>query len=199
LAAVLVSVGFVFVGIMAAGTYMSIRISDLGGGPIEVGLANGIGASAEVPGLILAGFLVARFGARRVLAVSSVGFALCLLSWVVLVDAAPILATRFISGIFFSAIFVSYVLTISRMLPVGLQSTGQTLLQAACFGVGAILANLLGGILYADAGPLGVFGGAAACAVIGGAIGLVALPSFGEASGGVRQEPAAVPLVAIAN
>jgi MFS family permease len=195
LAAVLVSVTFVFVGIMASGTYISLRISDLGGGAVEVGLANGIGWVAEIPGLLLAGYLVTRLDARSVLAVSSFGFAACLFSWVFLTEAGPILLTRFVSGIFFSGIFVSYVLTISRMLPVALQSTGQTLLQAACFGIGAILANFLGGILYATAGPLGVFGGGGACAVIGGVIGLAALPSFGQASGEPGVEVPAAPAV----
>lgn len=176
LLAVLLSVIFVFMGVMASATYISLRISDLGGGAVEVGLANGIGSLAEVPGLILAGWLVARFGMRSVLLVSATGFAACMLSWVVLVDAGPILITRFVSGIFFGGVVVSLVLTVSRILPDRLQATGQTLLQAAGFGVAAILANLLGGLLYAAAGPLGVFGGGAACAVVGGLIGLVALP-----------------------
>ncbi len=194
LAAVLVSVIFVFFGIMATGTYITLRIADLGGGPMEVGMVNGIGCAAEIPGLVFAGLLVARLGARIVLAVSAVGFALCMLSWIVLVDAGPILATRFVSGIFFSGIFVSYVLTIATMLPGRLQSTGQTLFQASCFGFGAILANLIGGVLYGAVGPIGVFGVGAACAVIGGGIGLLALP----ASRGRMPEvviPATVPLV----
>ena len=53
LVAVLLSVTFLFVGIMAAGTYITLRISDLGGGPGMVGLVNGIGCSAEVPGLVI--------------------------------------------------------------------------------------------------------------------------------------------------
>ncbi len=104
LAAVLLSVVLVFIGVMAAGTYITLRIADLGGGPADVGYANGIGWVAEVPGLILAGWLVARFGMRSVLFASSVGFAACMASWVVLVDAGPILATRFASGIFFGGI-----------------------------------------------------------------------------------------------
>jgi len=195
LVAILISVTLVFVGIMASGTYMSLRISDLGGGAVEIGMANGIGSSAEVPGLLLAGFLVARVGARPVLVLSSLGFAACLFSWTFLEDAGPIIFTRFVSGIFFSGVFVSYVLTISRMLPAGLQSTGQTLLQAACFGVGAILANLLGGILYQNAGALGVFGGGALCAVAGGIIGFVALPSFGKTASAPAVDVPPVPVV----
>lgn len=186
LVAVLLSVTCVFFGIMASGTYITLRISDLGGGPPEVGFVTGIGCAAEIPGLVLAGLLVARFGARSVFAVCSVGFALCMLSWIVLVDAAPILATRFVSGIFFSGVFVSCVLTVAAMLPARLQSTGQTLLQAACFGIGAILANLIGGILYGAMGPLGVFGIGAIFVVVGTGIGLVALP----AGRGPVSEPA---------
>jgi len=191
LVAVLASVICIFVGIMASATYITLRISDLGGGPIEVGLVNGVGSAAEIPGLILAGLLVARFGARSVLAISAVGFAACMLSWIVLVDAGPILVTRFASGIFFSGIFVSYVLTIARMLPSRLQATGQTLLQAGCFGIGAILANFIGGILYGAVGPIGVFGVGAICAVVGGGVGFVAVPT----DPGPMPEPAVpVPL-----
>ena len=177
LGAVLVSVTFVFFGVMATGTYITLRISDLGGGPIEVGMVNGIGSAAEIPGLVLAGLLVSRFGARWVLGISAVGFAACMLSWMVLVDAGPILVTRFVSGIFFSGVFVSYVLTIATMLPSRLQSTGQTLLQASCFGIGAILANLVGGILYGAVGSAGVFFVGAICAIIGGGVGFMVLPT----------------------
>lgn len=189
LAAVLLSVILVFMGVMAAGTYIPLRIADLGGGAVEVGFANGIGWGAEIPGLILAGWLVGRYGMRSVLLVSSVGFAACMLSWIVLVDAAPIMVTRFASGIFFGGILLSLVLTMARILPERLQATGQTLLQAAGFGVAAILANLLGGLLYAAAGPLGVFGGGAVCAVVGGLVGLVALPRDVGASGLSVPEP----------
>jgi PPP family 3-phenylpropionic acid transporter len=176
LVAVLLAVVFVFMGIMASGTYISLRIADLGGGSVEIGFANGVAWAAEVPGLLLGGWLVARLGLRAVLLASSVGFAACMLSWIVLVDAGPIMVTRFVSGIFFAGVFVSLVLAMSRILPERLQATGQTLLQATCFGVAAILANLLGGLLYARAGALGVFGVGAVCVVIGGLIGLVALP-----------------------
>ena len=188
LVAVLLAVIFVFMGCMASGTYISLRIADLGGGAVEVGFANGVAWAAEVPGLILAGWLVARLGMRSVLLVSSVGFAACMVSWIVLVDAGPILMTRFASGIFFGGILMSLVLTIARILPERLQATGQTLLQATGFGLAAILANLLGGLLYAKAGALGVFGVGAVCAVIGGFIGLVALPHDETASDRIAAE-----------
>jgi PPP family 3-phenylpropionic acid transporter len=191
LVAVLISVILIFMGVMAAGTYITLRLADLGGGAAEVGFSNGIGWAAEVPGLILAGWLISRFGMRSVLLESAVGFAACMLSWIVLVDALPIMVTRFASGIFFGGIIASLVLTMARILPERLQATGQTLLQASGFGVAAILSNLLGGVLYATAGPLGVFGGGAACAVVGGLIGLVALPRDEVASDRTAAESVA--------
>jgi MFS family permease len=172
----LLSVTLVFMGVMAAATYISIRISDLGGGAGEVGLANGIGSIAEVPGLILAGWLVARLGIRRVLMVSSFGFAACMISWIYIVNAPIFLVTRFVSGLFFAGIFFSFVLTMARLLPARLQATGQTLFQASCFGIAAIVANIAGGVLYSVAGPTGVFGIGAILAVIGGLVGYVSLP-----------------------
>jgi PPP family 3-phenylpropionic acid transporter len=176
LVAALVSVAFVFAGVMAGATYISLRISDLGGGPTLVGLVNGVASFAEIPGLVLAGWLVGRLGLRRVLAVSAFGLAACLASWIVLTDPLVILVTRFASGICFGGITVAFVLAVARMLPDRLQATGQTLLQATGFGLAAIAANLAGGVLYGAFGAAGVFGVGAVCATIGGAIGLLVLP-----------------------
>jgi MFS family permease len=188
---ILASVVLIFIGVMAAGTYVTLRITDLGGGPFGVGLSNAIAWSAEVPGMILAGWLIARFGARSVLVVCSTGFAACIGSWVVLADFVSISITRFASGIFFAGVFVSFVLTISAILPPRLQSTGQTLLQAACFGFAAVVANLLGGLLYQLAGPVGVFGGGALSALVGGIVGVVVLPSEADAQAVSPAPPSA--------
>ena len=194
LLAVLVSVLLVFVGVMASATYVSVRIADLGGGAVEVGLSNGIAWGAEVPGLVMAGWFVTRFGLRPVLALAAVGYAACVASFVVLIDPAPILFARLLSGIFFGLILVAFVLSIAQLLPARLQATGQTLFQAAAFGVAAVVANLLGGILYSVAGPLGVFGGGAACALAGGALGFLALPRVLTARTPPVPEPMSVGL-----
>ncbi len=194
LLAVLASTTLVFMAVMAAATYVGLHVADLGGGPFEVGLVTGVGCSAEVPGLVLAGWLIPRLGTRPVFGASAAGFAVCMVSWVVFTNSGAILVTRLASGIFFSGLMVAYVLAISRMLPERLQATGQTLLQAACFGLAAIAANLLGGILYGAVGSIGVFGGGALCAVAGGAIGLLALPADDEPS----REPAVPAAVMIA-
>ena len=187
---ILVSVTLIFLGFMAGNTYIPLRISDLGGGPSVVGLSNGIASGAEVPGRILAGWLVSRIGLRTLLTVSALGFAACMGSWIVLADAGSIVVTRFAAGVFFGGIFFSFVLTMSRLLPVRLQSTGQTLFQACCFGLAAIAANVAGGVLYAVAGPLGVFGVGGVCTIAGGLVGFAVLPARDEARPVWAAEPA---------
>jgi MFS transporter, PPP family, 3-phenylpropionic acid transporter len=172
---VLTSVTLIFLGVMGSATYIGIRISDLGGGATGVGFANGAGSLAEVPGLLVAGWLVARFGIRSVLAVSAFGFAACMAGWIWIVDPYLILVTRFISGIFFAGIFFSFVMTMARVLPQRLQATGQTLFQAACFGIAAVVSSVVGGVLYSTVGAGGVFGVGAVCAVAGGLLGLAVL------------------------
>jgi len=80
-------------------------------------------------------------------------------------------------------------------------ATGQTLFQAACFGFAAFLANFGGGILYAVAGPLGVFGVGGVCAIAGGLVGFVVLPGLGDAAAqapGIAGEPAVEPALVAA-
>jgi len=173
---ILASVVLVFIGVMSAGTYITIRLSDLGGGPAVVGISNGIGWGAEVLGMMLAGSLIARFGARAVLATCATCFAACVGSWGFLTDLAAISVIRFLTGIFFAGVFVSFVLTIAAILPSRLQSTGQTLLQAACFGFAAVVGNLVGGLLYEVFGPVGVFGGGALSTLCGAMLGLLVMP-----------------------
>ena len=50
------------------------------------------------------------------------------------------------------------VLTIARLLPPELQGTGQSLYQTVGFGIGAIIANIVGGLLYDLIGSAAVFG-----------------------------------------
>ena len=186
---ILASVVLVFIGVMSASTYITIRLSDLGGGPLVVGVSNGIGWGAEVFGMMAAGPLIARFGARVVLFICATCFAACIGSWGVLSDPLAIAVMRFGTGVFFAGIFVSFVLTISAILPPHLQSTGQTLFQASCFGLGAVIGNFVGGLLYQEFGPIGVFGGAALCTFAGALLALVVMPG--------QVEPEALPAIPV--
>jgi MFS transporter, PPP family, 3-phenylpropionic acid transporter len=187
LLAVMATSTITYMGIMAATNYVGLRVVNLGGGPLQVGLLNGIGFAAELPGMIVAGWLIGRLGTRNVLVTSCAGFACCAASYIVLVDVPLIIAARFLAGICFCGVLVSSVVTVSRLLPPRLQSTGQTLLGASSFGAGSILANPIGGFLYGAFGSGGAFAMAAACALAGAAVGFLVVPPD------PRPTPALVP------
>jgi MFS transporter, PPP family, 3-phenylpropionic acid transporter len=183
-----------YIGIMAATNYVGLRVVNLGGGPLQVGLVNGIGYSAEIPGMIVAGWLIGRLGTRRVLVASCIGFACCAAAYTVLVSVPLIVAARFMAGISFCGVFVSSVVTVSRLLPPRLQSTGQTLLGASSFGAGSILANPIGGALYGAFGPVGAFGMAAACLLAGAVVWFLVIPAGVDATRS-QSTPVAEPVL----
>jgi MFS transporter, PPP family, 3-phenylpropionic acid transporter len=166
-----------YIGIMAASNYVGLLVVNLGGGPLQVGLVNGIGYSAEIPGMVLAGWLIGRLGTRRVLVASCIGFACCAGAYTVVVSVPLIIVARFVAGISFCGVLVSSVVTVSRLLPPRLQSTGQTLLGASSFGAGSILANPIGGALYGAFGPVGAFGMAVACLLAGAVVWFLIIPA----------------------
>ena len=62
------------------------------------------------------------------------------------------------------------------LLPSELQATGQSLYQTFAFGFGAIIANIVGGLLYENIGHAAVFGLGAVLAVAAATLGWVVFP-----------------------
>jgi PPP family 3-phenylpropionic acid transporter len=122
---VLAAIFLVHIGVIGGFTFLSLRIVELGGAPSDVALSSGLSALAEVPGMLLAGWLVSRLGLRGLFAAGTLVYAACIASWVVLMTPQLIVATRIVSGFAFSAIWVASVLTMQRLLPPRLQGTGQ--------------------------------------------------------------------------
>ena len=123
------------------------------------------------------GGVAVRFGVRPLFTFAALLYAACIASWTFLDQPLAIVATRAVTGIAFSGIIVSVVVTIARMLPSDLQATGQSLFQLTAFGVAAIIANILGGILFEQYGPAALFGTGAVLAVVAAGVGWLAFPS----------------------
>ncbi len=68
-----------------------------------------------------------------------------------------IVATRVATGFSFAGLWVGSVLTMAVLLPPRLQATGQGLYQLTGFGLAAVLANVVGGLLYGAFGSEIVF------------------------------------------
>jgi PPP family 3-phenylpropionic acid transporter len=164
-----------YTGLMAATLFVGIRIVELGGEPSDVALTFGVSALAEVPGLIVAGWFVRHIGIRWLVVASLVGFGLCVVSWGVLSTPDAINVTRLLTGLCFGALIAARVVVIARLLPDELQATGQTMLQAATFGLGSALGAVIGGVVYGEFGPTVFFGLAGAVAIGSGIAAAVVL------------------------
>jgi MFS family permease len=184
---VLAAVALVHVGIISGYTFLSLRLVELGGSPSDVALAAGLSAAAEIPSMLVMGWVVARIGLRGVFTVSALIFAACFASWAIVEVPAFIIASRLFTGVAFAGVVVGVVLTIVTLLPAELQATGQALFQTTAFGIAAILANVVGGYLYGAVGPAAVFGLGAVLAAVGAAVGWFVFPR--RVGSSVRQSP----------
>jgi MFS family permease len=107
---------------------------------------------------------------------SAVIYLVAQLSWIWIGDPTLIITTRLLTGVSFAWITVAVVLTIARLLSAELQATGQALFQTLGFGVSAIVANVVGGLLYDRIGHGAVFGLGASLAAAAAVVGWFAFP-----------------------
>ena len=158
LGAVLFVVALLHIGIISGYTFLSLRLVELGGSPSVVALSAGISAFAEVPSMLVAGWIAVRIGLRGLFAVGALLYGVAFLSWAVVGSVGLIIASRILIGFSFASVIIAVVLTIATLLPAELQATGQALFQTTAFGIAAIIANVVGGLLYSTAGHSAVFG-----------------------------------------
>ena len=179
---VLVAVMLVNITIISGFTYLPLRLGDLGSPPSDVALAAGVSAFAEIPAMLVAAMVARRIGLRGMFVSSALIYGAATSSWILLDSPAVIIATRAITGVAFAWVLVCVVLTIARLLPGELQGTGQSLYQTVAFGIGAIVANLVGGFLYGGIGHAAVFGLGTLLAIVAAAMGWFAFPRDGIAA-----------------
>jgi Major Facilitator Superfamily. len=166
--AVLAVFALAYTGLTGAMIFVGIRIVELGGQPSDVAVSFGVAAFAEIPGLMVAGWIGRRVGIRWLVVAALLAYGLCIGSWGLLPTPIAINATRVVTGVSFGALSAARVLIVARLLPVELEATGQAMLQAATFGVSTALGGLIGGVLYGAFGPTTFFAVAGATAIAGG-------------------------------
>lgn len=174
---ILVAVVLAFLGLNAGNTFIGLRLLELGGSSVDVALASSVSAAIEVPAMLAAGAVAARVGLRRLFVGSALIGATGAASWAAADSVGVILVTRSLVGIAFGGMLVAGVLTMRSLLPAELQGTGQSLFQATCFGVAAVIANAVGGIVYPQLGYTGLF---ALCAAAGVAGAMLAWWAYGR-------------------
>jgi MFS transporter, PPP family, 3-phenylpropionic acid transporter len=126
--------------------------------------------------MLVAGWIAVRIGLRGLFAIGALLYGVSFLSWAVVDSVGLIIASRVLIGFSFASVVIATVLTISTLLPAELQATGQALFQTTAFGIAAIIANVVGGLLYSTAGHAAVFGLGAVLAVAAAIGGWLVMP-----------------------
>ncbi len=180
LAPLLLGLGLVHVGILAGFTFLALRILELGGQPSHLALGSGLAAAVEVPAIALVGVVAARIGLRRLIAVGAALYAAGLAAWAFVDAIAAIIAVRALTGVAFAAISIGAVMAIGALLPARLQATGQGMFATVAFGIAAVLAASVGGIVYTMGGHVTLFAAAALVTLTGTAVVWSALPGRDE-------------------
>jgi len=154
---VLLTFGLGMMGMIAAFSWLPLRIAELGGSPADVALAAGLESFAEVPAFIVAGLVATRIGLRALYAMSAVLMGACVLTLALLSDPALMIAVRLLNGVAYAGITVASVSALGVLLPASLQSTGQGL-SAMTGSVVSVLLGAVGGTIYQVAGAPALFG-----------------------------------------
>ncbi len=147
--------------------FLSIYLSELGAGRDQVGLAYMIASLSEMPVMVLATIVLRRWGAKPLLVCAGLSYAVRLMIYAIFPDPTIVLAAQLLHGFCFGALWIAGVHEAQRLAPPGLAATSQSLFGTTTFGVAVVLANLVGGRIYQNAGSATLFGTAAALALLG--------------------------------
>jgi PPP family 3-phenylpropionic acid transporter len=167
-------------------SFLSLYLQDLGASGQQIGLAQTIASVSELPVMALSPLVLRRWGARPLLVVAGLLYALRMALYIAAPTAGWALAIQALHGLCFGALWTAGVVEAQRLAPAGLEATGQTLFGMATFGVAMAAASALGGQIYRDYGFVTLFAIAGAAALLGG-LGLLAVQA--ERRGEQAEQP----------
>ena len=162
-------------GYIAAENFFALRIVDLGGGALLVGVGNALQAGVEVP---VMAWTSARSNRRSPIAQFAAGCALWMVvfgGWAVLGSVEGAVLINILGGVAFALTAVSAVVIVDELVPLRLRATGQTLARAVGGGLAPIVGLTAGGLLYGSAGSGAMFAVTAASAGLAAAAASVVL------------------------
>jgi len=160
------------VSLAATQNFLTLQISDLGGGALLVGAAAAFQALTEIPTMAYTHVLTRRFSHRALFAIGCAIYLVIFVAWAFVSSAFVAALLKLVIGVAFALTFVAAVMIANDLTPARLRATGQALVKAVLFGVAPIAGALGGGIVYQALGPRVMF--LAATVVVAGA-GLLAL------------------------
>lgn len=189
---VLVAVFLEWLGNAAVSGFLPLRIIDVGGGAILIGIAAAAPAIVETPLFPTTGWLSERLGLRGLYVLGMVMSVGVMLFVAFAQEPALVALSRGLEGASYVLRYAGIVLIVGAVLPHALRATGQSLARLVGGGLAVIVAGPFAGAVY------GSFGGPAlflACACITGLGALIAWrglrgPAFGPGARIVSAAPA---------
>jgi PPP family 3-phenylpropionic acid transporter len=143
----LVLVLFVAISSTAFWSFNGVYFTDIGGSSSLYGLAIAISAVAEFPIYFLAAPIFRRFGLQRALLFSFVCSTIRLFAYAFIGNPRVAVWIELSNGVSWTLFWVAAVEHVNQMVKPEWRATGQSLLNASCWGAGAILGTLWNGFL----------------------------------------------------
>jgi PPP family 3-phenylpropionic acid transporter len=140
-------------GLATVHNFLFLYLSDLGAGPMLMGLSLSVATLSELAVFVLGERLLGRLGPRGLLLLGTAATLLRLAAYSAIRAPGLVLLVQLLHGLSFSATWVAAVSFAHRMAPPGLGATAQALVGGVTFGVSAAAGSSLGGLLYQAGGP----------------------------------------------
>jgi len=145
------------VGAGVIDSYLFLRLKELGGAGLVMGLARFITCAAEIPMFQMAGPLQARYGTWPMIALTQAAFVVRFVYYSLLRDPWAVLPCEALNGLTFAVTWSVSCTYANEIAPLGCEGVMQALLEGLHFGIGCGMGALLGGFAYEQYGAVRLF------------------------------------------
>ncbi|KAB8140983.1 MFS transporter [Chloroflexia bacterium SDU3-3] len=155
-------------------SFLPLYLSDRGATGGQIGMSLTIASVSELVVMAVSPMVLRRWGARPLLVVGGLLYALRMLIYIAAPSPEWVLTAQVLHGISFGGFWIACVVEAQRLAPKGFEATAQSLLGMAMGGVASALASAAGGAIYRDYGSstlfaiVGVMALAGAVGMLGG-------------------------------
>jgi PPP family 3-phenylpropionic acid transporter len=160
------------IGMSIVNAYLPLYLDGMGATDL-VGVALLVATLSEMPVMLLGGRLLVRLGYGRVFVLAYVLYGARALAMSLVPVPWFVVALQATHGITFALMWIAGVGLARRLAPAGLGATAQGLFASTSIGLGGAVGNVVGGWIFAAAGPAAAFRSAAL--ILGVAVPLLAL------------------------
>ncbi|KAA8999723.1 MFS transporter [Paenibacillus spiritus] len=136
----------------AFGTYFVLAFKSAGGSTAHAGIALLIASITNVPSMLIASKVMARWGIERTMLLAALVYVLRWGIQVVLPDPSVMIGVQFLHGLSFGFFYIAAVEYVSRITAADMQATGQSVFNMVFSGLAGIVGNLLNGYLLNQGG-----------------------------------------------